>query len=184
ERQARQIGPLVVAELFAGPERGLSGHRVKLFDPDQARSREVVVAGDADRAQLAQPGDHLARLGVVADDIPQAEDAPAGVARFRISEHSIKRIEVAVDVGDHERAQQAHRIIAVARLSEPNGHWGEGFRPAPAGRSMYGEGRYREAPCRSTTWSSATAASSTVPARPRIRETSPSATAASPPSAS
>jgi len=58
---------------------------------------QVVVAGDDLGAARAQSRDAGIRVGVVADDIADAEDA-AHAARLERGKHRLERLEVAVDV--------------------------------------------------------------------------------------
>ncbi len=62
-----------------------------------------MVAEDADRADLGEPGDDAVRLRAIADDVPEL---PYGIDRTSIRQDRIECHEVAVDVrqdGDPHR---------------------------------------------------------------------------------
>ena len=91
------------------------GVDVERLDLAAAERRRVVVAADADRAELAEPGDDLVGVGPVAHDVAQVPDL---VDRRDRREDRVERREVRVDVGQDRDPHRSARVAqpAVRRL--------------------------------------------------------------------
>ena len=80
--------------------------------PAEARGRDlpghgpIVIAGDPDRVQPAHDGEALGRVGMIADDVAQADDA-IDLLLGDIPQHGLQRFEVGVDVGDDRVSQSS-----------------------------------------------------------------------------
>ena len=121
----------------AGPLHRRPRVRVEPVDLVAAGGRRVVVAADADRADLGQPGDDPVRIRPVADDVAEVPDRVDAAER---REHRIERDEVGMDVrqdGDAHRQSLAARSAGIGagpraarRLAAPPG---ADASPGPAG---------------------------------------------------
>lgn len=70
-----------------------------MFGRYASAHREVVIAGDTERIRIADKRDAFGRIGVVADDVAEADDA-VGAASRDVGERRAQRLEVGVDIGD------------------------------------------------------------------------------------
>ena len=102
-RQGRQPGAGRPTDRVAGPFRRGPGLGIEPVDLGTAERRRVVVAADADRADLDEPGDDAVGIGTVADDVAEMPD---GIDRAGVREDRIERHEIAVDV---RQDRDAHR---------------------------------------------------------------------------
>ena len=113
-RQAAQPGPRRLADPAARPLHRRLGVRVEPVDLGPAERGEVVVAGDADRADPGQPLDDAVRVRPVADDVAEVPD---GVDRAGRGEDGVEGDEVGMDVREDGDAHRA----SLARASRAHG---------------------------------------------------------------
>jgi hypothetical protein len=92
-----RVLPAVALELLARPVRGLLGDAVEVRR--LVEDAEVVVAEQRPLAALRDGVGALHRVGAVADDVPEAQDALAA-ALVDLGQHRLEGGEVRVDVAD------------------------------------------------------------------------------------
>ena len=95
------------AELIAGPDCRAARVWVEFFQIEFIEDCPVVIPGDADRIERAQPFDARVRVGSIADSVTQAPDA---IKCAGVSQNGFQRDKVRVNVGDDE---DAHSCLGV-----------------------------------------------------------------------
>ena len=88
--------------------RACGGSR-EVFGRHASAYREVVIAGDAERIRFANERDAFGRIGIVADNVAETDNA-VGDAAGDVGERCPQCLHVGVDVGDEGESHGATRI--------------------------------------------------------------------------
>jgi hypothetical protein len=86
-------------ELVARPDDGVGGVRIETFEMIFAGAVFVVIAFDAGNVHVAHDLETFLGLGVVADDIAEADDV-RGVLRLDVVQDDLEGVQIPVDVCD------------------------------------------------------------------------------------
>ena len=89
----------------ASPIDRFLGQLVEGLGRGDDRGLLVVVALHHRALELLDDLDALARVGVVANDVAQADKLRAGL-RARVREHGLKRLEVGMDVAENGKSHR------------------------------------------------------------------------------
>ncbi len=105
-RQLRQPVAVVVAQRFVGPADGGPGHGVEGVGGLESGAHLVVIAADDGvRLQAADAIDDGVRVGAVAHQVAEHQDALVGNLAGGV-EHGLERLEIRVDVTQDQVAHQ------------------------------------------------------------------------------
>jgi hypothetical protein len=95
-------GLLLRTEHLTCPASCATGVAAEAFDVDLVENRQIVIAGENDGGGITQAIDALVGSGAVADDIAEAPQFVVAVALG--SQYRLERVQVAMDIGEDERA--------------------------------------------------------------------------------
>ena len=111
ESRYSRVSGVIASCVQLGGERGAAR---EVLEREHVDDREVVVAGEADRAVRAGQRDAGVRLGAVADEVAEAPQLVRAVG-LRCRDHGLEGLPVAVDVGRDRDAHAGVIVFSVLR---------------------------------------------------------------------
>jgi len=107
-------------QLRAGPVDGVGGVGIKTFKAVVGGAVFVVIALHAGEIELADHCEAFLGIGVVANDVAQANDV-RGILAFDVGQHGLERFQIGVDVGDdgvfHSSVNNLKSVKFILRLA-------------------------------------------------------------------
>ncbi len=105
-RKSRKPGKVLGVQLRARPIHCSFRDRIEIGGVHQAGDSFVMIAANRLRAEFAKAGDHLVRIGAIADDITETYgNVPAAVCRIKSSGEGGG---VCVKIAEYENAHSCH----------------------------------------------------------------------------
>jgi hypothetical protein len=114
ERAVRQLGEpreILCVQLRASPIHGSFGNGIEIGGVHEAGDSFVMIAANGLCAEFAKAGDHLVRIGPIADDIAETHgNVPAAFCRIESSGESCG---VCVKIAENKNAHSCHPQNAI-----------------------------------------------------------------------